>query len=59
MAIAKCGMHWSWDSPMWCSGNKTDENKKPDEVDKMCIGCPWYKGNKKEDDYDHRGLRQF
>ena len=22
MAVAKCGMHWSWDSPMWCSGKK-------------------------------------
>lgn len=53
MAVAKCGMHWPWDSPMWCSGKKTDESKKPDEVDKMCISCPWWKGNKKENDYDY------
>ena len=52
MATANCGMHWSWDSPMWCSGKKTDnDQKKPDSVDKKCFGCPWWKGNKKED-YD-------
>lgn len=53
MAIASCGMHWSWDSPMWCSGKKMDESKKPDEVDKTCLGCPWWKGNKNEDEYDY------
>lgn len=46
MAIAKCGTHWSWGSPMWCTGKKIDKNKKPNEVDKMCLGCPWWKGNK-------------
>lgn len=51
MAIANCGMHWSWDSPMWCSGKKTDESKKMGEVGKMCLGCPWWKENK-EEDYD-------
>ena len=52
MAVAKCGMHWSWVSPMWCSGKKMVESKGPYEVDKTCLGCPWWKGNKKED-YDY------
>lgn len=48
MAVAKCGMLWTWDTPIWCSGKKTDEN----EVDKMCLGCPWREDNKNED-YDY------
>ena len=51
MALAKCGMMWSWDSPWWCSGKKIgkDLSDKQNNVDKMCSGCPWWKGNKKED----------
>ena len=48
MAVAKCGQRWSWDSPMWCSGK--NEDKESGEVDKMCYGCAWWKGNNK--DYD-------
>ena len=43
MAQAVCGQIWSWDSPMWCSGKKDEEEKKD-----MCLTCPWYKGNKHE-----------
>lgn len=50
MAVAKCGQRWSWDSLMWCSGKKINESEKNEEVDKMCYGCAWWKGNNK--DYD-------
>lgn len=43
MASAKCGMHWSWDSPMWCSGYSDKKEKQ-----KICITCPWYEGNNKD-----------
>lgn len=46
MAIAKCGTHWGWDSPMWCSGKIIKSNVRPDRVETMCLSCPWYKGNK-------------
>ncbi len=53
MAVASCGQHWSWDSPMWCSGKKLPNvNYKNMEVEHMCITCPWYKGNKEETDYE-------
>ena len=44
MAVAKCGMMWSWDSPMWCSGKKTKKEKNI-EIDKICHGCAWWEGN--------------
>lgn len=47
MAIAKCGQHWSWDSPMWRSGKKITNTKKNEIIDKMCVSCPWWKGNNK------------
>ena len=53
MAIAKCGQHWSWDSPMWCSGKKLEgvnyNVNRP--VETICITCPWYKGNNKYPEY--------
>ena len=52
MAIANCGQHWSWDSPMWCRGKIISDIDKEPTIDKMCITCPWWKGNKREDDYD-------
>lgn len=47
MAIAKCGMIWPWGSPLWCSGNKKDN-----KIDTMCLGCPWFEGNKNFDEYE-------
>lgn len=47
MAIAKCGQHWSWDSPMWCSGKTVVDTAKESIIDKMCVSCPWWKGNNK------------
>ena len=44
MAIAKCGMRWSWDSLMWCSG-KSDNGKK------ACKSCPWFIENKPVEEY--------
>ena len=54
MAQASCGMHWSWDSPMWCSGKKEPNanDKSVEVVNSMCISCPWYKGNNKKIDED-------
>ena len=51
MALAKCGKMWSWDSPWWCSGKKIDKDlsEEQNNIAKMCFGCPWWKGNKKED----------
>lgn len=48
MAIAKCGQHWSWSSLIWCNGKRliNTENKC---IDKMCYSCPWWKGNKKDE----------
>ncbi len=49
MAVAKCGMIWSWDSPLWCSGKKNKKGKDI-EIDEICRGCAWWKGkNKKEE----------
>lgn len=50
MAVAKCGQHWSWDSPMWCLGKKLENINYSinHPVETMCITCPWYKGNNKE-----------
>ena len=52
MAIASCGAHWSWDSPMWCAGKKIDETKNNQKVDTMCVSCPWYVGNNKDESQD-------
>lgn len=49
MAVAKCGQHWSWGSLIWCSGKKVNEYSKNEYVDKMCCNCPWWKGNKKDE----------
>ena len=50
MAQTSCGMHWSWDSPMWCSGKELPDKKKKkyveDNVEPMCARCPWWKGHK-------------
>ena len=43
MAMASCGQHWSWSSPMLCSGKIIDDKHK--KVDKMCYSCPWWKEN--------------
>lgn len=43
MAVAKCGMMWSWDSPLWCSGQQDNKEKE-----KMCLSCPWWEGKMKK-----------
>ena len=48
MAVAKCGLHWSWDSPMWCRGEITSDIDEKPKTDKKCISCAWWKGNKKD-----------
>ena len=56
MAVAKCGMIWSWDSPLWCSGKKYKKGKDI-EIDEICRGCAWWKGkNKKEEKHDKRRI---
>lgn len=49
MAIAKCGQMFSWGSPMWCCGKILVGTTK-EKVEKMCISCPWWKGNRKEEE---------
>lgn len=49
MAQASCGMHFSWDCPLWCSGKKNENGK----VEMECIKCPWYKGNNKNNLYEN------
>ena len=45
MAVAKCGMRWTWDSPMYCTGKNED----------MCKSCPWFIDNKdNEDEYNYQ-----
>lgn len=47
MAVASCGMLWSWDSPLWCSGKMNkDSSGGQSNTDNMCFECPWWKGNK-------------
>ncbi len=52
MAVANCGQHWSWDSPMWCSGEQ-ENNVNGKHVKLMCNSCPWYKGNNKTSIFDY------
>lgn len=37
MAQARCGQIFSWDTPMWCKGDKD-----------YCKSCPLYIGHKKD-----------
>ena len=50
MAVAKCGQHWSWSSPMWCRGKIISDIDKEPKVDKMCITCPWWIGKKNNEE---------
>lgn len=53
MAVAKCGQHWSWDSPMWCSGIQENNVNGRKHVKLMCNSCAWYSGNNKTSILDY------
>lgn len=57
MAVANCGQHWSWDSPMWCSGIQ-ENNINGNHVKLMCNSCAWYKGNNKTSILDYEEGRK-
>jgi hypothetical protein len=35
---------------MWCRGKIISDIDKEPTVDKMCLSCPWWKGNKNDFD---------